>query len=69
MTSNEEYALSKKLVNAMVRSSEQLEGASSLLSLLEDKADTQQITASELSAIRCIVETCATDLDEACQEV
>lgn len=40
-----------------------LEGAASLLRMLEDKADSEQITASELSAVRCIVEACASDLD------
>ena len=40
-------------------------GAASLLAMLEDKADSQRITASELSAVRCIVKTCAADLDAA----
>ena len=40
-----------------------LEGAASLLTMLEDKADNQRITASELAAVRCIVETCAANLD------
>lgn len=48
---------------AIVRTTERLEGAASLLAMLEDKADNQQITASELAAVRCIVETCAVDLD------
>ncbi len=47
----------------MVRSSERLEGAASLLAMLEDKADSQRITAAELTAVRCIVEACANDLD------
>lgn len=51
------------MVNAAVQSSERLKGAASLLRMLEDKADSEQITASELSAVRCIVETCANDLD------
>ena len=63
MAANEEYAPSKELVNVMVRSSEKLEGAASLLTMLEDKADGVQITAAELAAVRCIVETCASDLD------
>lgn len=62
MAANEEYAPSKELVNVMVRSSEKLEGAASLLKMLEDKADSEQITAAELGAVRCIVETCASDL-------
>ena len=40
-----------------------MKGAASLLRMLEDKADSEQITASELSAVRCIVEDCASDLD------
>lgn len=63
MAANEEYAPSKEFVNVMVRSSEKLEGAASLLKMLEDKADSDQITPAELAAVRCIVETCAKDLD------
>lgn len=63
MAANEEYAPSKELVNVMVRSSEKLEGAASLLKMLEDKADNEQITPAELAAIRSTVETCASDLD------
>lgn len=63
MAASAEYAPPKELVNVVVQSSEKLEGAASLLEMLEDKADTEQITASELAAVRCIVETCASDLD------
>ncbi len=62
MASSADYAPSKELVNTMVESSEKLEGAASLLEMLEDKTDNQQITASELAAVRGIVETCANDL-------
>ena len=65
MAANAEHAPPKELVNVMVQSSEKLEGAASLLEMLEDKADNQRITASELAAVRCIVETCASDLDVA----
>lgn len=65
MAASAEYAPSQEMVNVVVQSSERLEGAASLLAMLEDKADTQQITASELSAVRCIVKTCAADLDAA----
>ncbi len=65
MAASAEYAPPKELVNVMVQSSEKLEVAASLLEMLEDKADTEQITASELAAVRCIVETCAADLDAA----
>lgn len=63
MAANEDYAPSKELVNVMVQSSEKLEGAASLLTMLEDRAGREQITAAELAAVRCIVETCASDLD------
>lgn len=63
MTSSADYALPRELVNVAVHSSEKLEGAASLLEMLEDKANDQQITAAELAAVRCIVETCASDLD------
>ncbi len=63
MAANEEYAPPKELVNVVVRSSEKLEGAASLLTMFEDKADSEQITAAELAAIRCTVETCASNLD------
>lgn len=62
MASSADYAPSKELVNTMVESSEKLEGAASLLEMLEDKTDNQQITASESAAVRGIVETCANDL-------
>lgn len=50
MAANEDYAPSKELVNVMVRSSEKLGGAASLLKMLEDKADNEQITPAELAA-------------------
>lgn len=62
MAASTEYAPSKEMVNVMVESSEKLEGAASFLSMLEEKADNQQITSSELAAVRCIVEACATNL-------
>lgn len=68
MTSSAEYAPPKELVNAVVQSSEKLEGAASLLEMLEDKADSQRITASELAAVRCIVEACAANLDGVLEE-
>ncbi len=68
MAASAEYAPPKELVNIMVQSSEKLEGAASLLTMLEDKADNQRITASELAAVRCIVETCAANLDGVLEE-
>lgn len=69
MTANAEYAPPKELVNVMVQSLEKLEGAASLLEMLEDKADSQRITASELAAVRCIVEACAANLGGVLEEV
>lgn len=68
MAANEDYAPSKAMVNAVVRSSEKLEGAAKLIAMLEDKADAEQITPGELAAVRSIVETCAADLDDAWKE-
>ena len=52
----------KEMVNAAIQSSERLEGIASLLAMLKDRASSEQITASELSAVRCIVKACASDL-------
>lgn len=68
MSASAEYAPPKELVNVMVQSSEKLEGAASLLEMLEDKADSQRITASELAAVRCIVEACAANLGGVLEE-
>ncbi len=68
MAANEDYAPTKAMVNAVVQSAEKLEGAAKLISMLEDKADIEQITPAELAAVRSIVETCAADLDDAWKE-
>lgn len=68
MAANEDYAPTKDMVNAVVQSAEKLEGAAKLISMLEDKADVEQITPAELAAVRSIVETCAADLDDAWKE-
>lgn len=62
MAANEDYAPPRELVNVMVHSSEKLEGAASLLAMLEEKAQSEQVTPAELAAVRCIVETCASNL-------
>ena len=68
MAANEDYATTKAMVNVVVQSAEKLEGAAKLISMLEDKADVEQITPAELAAVRSIVETCAADLDDAWKE-
>lgn len=68
MAANEDYAPTKDMVNAVVQSAEKLEGAAKLISMLEDKADVEQITPAELAAVRSIVESCAADLDDAWKE-
>lgn len=57
--------LSEQAVDAIVRSTERLEGAASILSMLEDKASSKPVSASEIAAVRCVVESCAADLDAA----
>ena len=68
MAANEDYAPTKAMVNVVIQSAEKLEGAAKLISMLEDKADVEQITPAELAAVRSIVETCAADLDDAWKE-
>ena len=68
MAANEDYAPTKDMVNAVVQSAEKLEGAAKLISMLEDKADVEQITPVELAAVRSTVESCAADLDDAWKE-
>ena len=48
-----------------MRSTERLEGAALLLCMLEDKAGGEPVTASEIAAVWCVVESCAADLDAA----
>ena len=67
MAASAGYAPPKELVNVTVQSPEKLEGAASLLAMLEDKADNQKVTASELTAVRCI-EACAANLDGVLEE-
>lgn len=62
MAMEKDYLLPASTVNAVVESAERLEGASSLLALLEDKAENQPVSASELAAVRCIIETCSASL-------
>lgn len=52
-------------VDAIVRSTERLEGAASILCILEDKAGGEPVTASEIAAVRCVVENRAVDPDAA----
>ena len=60
--------VNERMERAVVESAEKLEGAAELLKLLEDKADNQAITAAELTAVRCVVESCAQALDASLQE-
>ena len=57
------------LTKAAVASAEQLAGAASLLDMLAEKAEGGGgVTASELAAVRCVVQSCAEALDAAWQE-
>ena len=70
MAAEKDYSLPASAVNAVVESADKIEGAASLLLLLEEKAeDDGIITSSELAAIRSILESCAEDLNDAFQEV
>lgn len=68
MAANADYAPTKDMVNAMIQSSGKLKGVVKLIAMLEDKADIEHITSGELAPVRTIVETCATDLNDAWKE-
>ena len=55
--------LPKESIDAIVRSTERLEGAASILAMLEEKADSESVTPSEIAAVRCVLESCAAELD------
>ncbi len=56
MATEKDYSISASAVNAVVESAEKIEGAASLLLLLEEKAgDDGTVTSSELAAIRSIL--------------
>lgn len=61
--------LPKESVDAIVRSTERLEGAASILAMLEEKSDEGRVTSGELAAIRTVVESCASDLDNFWKDV
>ena len=63
MATEKDYSISASAVNAVVESAEKIEGAASLLLLLEEKArDDGTVASPELAAIRSILESCAKDL-------
>lgn len=57
--------LPQESIDAIVRSTERLEGAASILAMLEEKADGGRVTPSEIAAVRCVLESCAAELDGA----
>lgn len=70
MATEKDYSISASAVNAVVESAEKIEGAASLILLLEEKAGSDDaVTSSELAAIRSILEGCAKNLNDAFQEV
>ena len=60
--------VNENMERAAVESAEMLEGAAELLKLLEDKADNQTISPAELTAVRCVVESCAKALNDSLLE-
>ena len=63
--------LPEDVVTAIVQSSERLEGAASILAMLEENASNPGlgVKASELAAVRSIIEASVKQLDEAWEEV
>ena len=57
--------LPQESIDAIVRSTERLEGAASILAMLEEKAGSESVTPSEIAAVRCVLESCAAELDGA----
>ena len=60
--------LPQESIDAIVRSTERIEGAASILAMLEEKADGGRVTPSEIAAVRCVLESCAAELDGAWAE-
>ena len=69
MATEKDYSISASAVNAVVESAEKIEGAASLLLLLEEKArDDGTVASPELSAISSRNEGCANDVNDAVPE-
>ena len=58
----------KEMASTVVDSAQKLEGAASLLKMLEDKAEREGVTSAEIAAVRCTVESCASALDASWQD-
>ncbi|MEF2594558.1 MAG: hypothetical protein U0M51_08485 [Eggerthellaceae bacterium] len=58
----------KEMASTVVDSAQKLEGAASLLKMLEDKAEREGVTSAEIAAVRCTVESCAAALDASWQD-
>lgn len=58
----------KEMASTVVDSAQKLEGAASLLEMLEDKAEREGVTSAEIAAVRCTVESCAAALDASWQD-
>ena len=56
--------LPQESIDAIVRSTERIEGAASILAMLEEKADGGRVTPSEIAAVRCVLESCAAELGD-----
>lgn len=58
----------KEMASTVVDSAQKLEGAASLLKMLEDKAEREGVTSAEIAAVRCTVESCAAALEASWQD-
>ncbi len=65
MAASAGYAPSEEMIDVVIHSSKKLEGAAKIIAMLEGKANAEQVTPSELAAVRCVVESCASDLGSA----
>lgn len=57
--------LLKESVDAIMRSTERIEGAASILAMLEKRTSGENVAPSEMVAARRALESCAAKLDEA----
>ena len=53
-----------EVITAIAQSTERLEGAASILAMLEENAQGPGVKASELAAVRSVIEASVAQLDE-----
>ena len=58
-----------EVITAIAQSTERLEGAASILAMLEENASGPGVKAAELAAVRSVIEASVAQLDEAWERV